>query len=340
MKWLPGECRPGDMIRVRLGSIYHYGIFVSEDEVIQFGPPPVGAREPDDKICVCTTDIAGFCLGNIVEVAELSRRERRFSPEETVARARARLGERGYNLIHNNCEHFADECALGVSRSEQEAEARTRWNSRPILDVYLAAMPEKVEGTVTHPVRAAELEKTNDPSLRAQRTLVWRVLEYAIRRSFGLEPEDAKLRRDKNGKWSGRGIHISLSHTPAAVAAAVSNGPVGLDIESPRECRRLEAMTARILTPAEAVGFPAGDAEAFLELWTRKECLFKCRGGKRFVPSATDTSSEEIRTLRLEQPSELVLSLCGEKLAAARFFEHDGRIARLVPPSVLKEVKR
>ncbi|MBO6010921.1 MAG: lecithin retinol acyltransferase family protein, partial [Oscillospiraceae bacterium] len=270
----------------------------------------------------------------------LSRRERRFSPEETVARARARLGERGYNLIHNNCEHFAYECALGVSRSEQEEEARKRWNSRPILDVYLAAMPEKVEGTVTHPVRAAELEKTNDPSLCAQRTLVWRVLEYAIRRSFGLEPEDAKLRRDKNGKWSGRGIHHSLSHTPAAVAAAVSNGPVGLDIESPRECRLLEAMTARILTPAEAVGFPAGDAEAFLELWTRKECLFKCRGGKRFVPSATDTSSEEIRTLRLEQPSELVLSLCGEKLAAARFFEYDGRAARLVPPSVLKEVKR
>ena len=50
MKWLPGECRPGDMIRVRLGSIYHYGIFVSEDEIVQFGPPPVGAREPDDKI--------------------------------------------------------------------------------------------------------------------------------------------------------------------------------------------------------------------------------------------------------------------------------------------------
>ena len=340
MKWLPGECRPGDMIRVRLGSIYHYGIFVSEDEIVQFGPPPVGAREPDDKICVCTTDAAGFCLGNIIEVAELSRRERRYSPEETVARARARLGERGYNLVHNNCEHFACECALGVARSEQEEEARKRWNSRPILDVYLAAVTEEADCAVSHPVRAAELEKTNDPSLRAQRAQVWRLLEYAIRRSFGLEPEDAKLKRDKYGKWSGKGIYISLSHTPEAVAAAVSNGPVGLDIESPRECRRLEAMTARILTPAEAEGFPAGDAEAFLELWTRKESLFKCRGGKRFVPSATDTMGQDIRTLRLDSPSELILSVCGDKLAAARFFEYDGRLARLLPPAALKEVKR
>lgn len=340
MRWLPGECRPGDMIRVRLGSIYHYGIFVSEDEVVQFGPPPVGARGPDDGITVCTTDIAGFCLGNIVEVAELTRRERRFSPEETVARARARLGEGGYNLIHNNCEHFAYECALGVSRSTQEEEARKRWNSRPILDIYLAAVPENYEGTVTHPVRAAELQKTREPSLRAQRTLVWQVLEYALRRSFGLEPEDAKLRRDKNGKWSGRGVFVSLTHTPKAVAAAVSNAPVGLDIESPRECRRLEAMTARILTAKEAETFPAGDAEAFLEMWTRKECVFKRLGGRSFSPGSIETSEYDIKTLRLASPSELILSVCGGNLAAARLFEYDGRIARLIPSSALKEVER
>ncbi len=340
MKWLPGECRPGDMIRVRLGSIYHYGIFVSEDEVVQFGPPPVGERAPDDRIAVCATDIDGFCLGNIVEVAVFERRERRFSPEETVARARARLGEGGYNLIHNNCEHFAYECALGVSRSTQEEEARKRWNSRPILDIYLAAVPDTVEGTVRHPVRAAELEKTHEPSLYAQRLLVWQVLEYALKRSLGLEPEDAKLRRDRNGKWSGKGVFVSLSHTPKSVAAAVSNAPVGLDIESPRECRRLEALTARILTAKEAAGFPAGDAEAFLEMWTRKECVFKCAGGKSFSPGSIETSDYDIKTLRLASPSELILSVCGGNLAAARLFEYDGRLARLIPASALKEVER
>ncbi len=40
MRWEPTACQAGDMVRVRLGSVYHYGIFVSEDEVIQFGLPP------------------------------------------------------------------------------------------------------------------------------------------------------------------------------------------------------------------------------------------------------------------------------------------------------------
>ena len=37
MKWEPTNCRTGDMVRIRLGSIYHYGVFLSEDEVVQFG---------------------------------------------------------------------------------------------------------------------------------------------------------------------------------------------------------------------------------------------------------------------------------------------------------------
>ena len=40
MRWEPAVCRAGDMVRIRLGSIYHYGILVSEDEVIAFGLPP------------------------------------------------------------------------------------------------------------------------------------------------------------------------------------------------------------------------------------------------------------------------------------------------------------
>jgi hypothetical protein len=34
MKWQLTQPVAGDMIRVKLGSIYHYGVFVSEDEVI------------------------------------------------------------------------------------------------------------------------------------------------------------------------------------------------------------------------------------------------------------------------------------------------------------------
>jgi hypothetical protein len=44
---------------------------------------------------------------------------RLFTPQETVARARSRLGEQGYDLVANNCEHFAWWCKTGEARSEQ-----------------------------------------------------------------------------------------------------------------------------------------------------------------------------------------------------------------------------
>lgn len=133
MKWWPSECGAGDMIRIRIGSIYHYGIFISEGEVIQFGPPPVGGlAQLGEDVVVCATDIQSFCCGRIVEVAQLDKKEskRRLPPEETVRMARSLMGQGGYDLIHNNCEHFAHRCVFGVGRSTQVEEVRKKWTAR------------------------------------------------------------------------------------------------------------------------------------------------------------------------------------------------------------------
>jgi len=42
-----------------------------------------------------------------------------YSPEETVTRARSRLGEKEYSLLLNNCEHFAIWCKTGLHKSYQ-----------------------------------------------------------------------------------------------------------------------------------------------------------------------------------------------------------------------------
>ncbi|MBO7520584.1 MAG: lecithin retinol acyltransferase family protein, partial [Clostridia bacterium] len=105
MNWQPGKCKPGDVIRVNLGILHHYGIFVSEDEVIAFGLPPIPEnRRPQTEVTVLSTDIDTFACGKIVEIASFTKEEKakKFSPGEITARARARIGESGYNLIHNN----------------------------------------------------------------------------------------------------------------------------------------------------------------------------------------------------------------------------------------------
>ena len=42
-----------------------------------------------------------------------------YSPEETVERAESQLGREGYNIVFNNCEHFAVWCKTGVKESSQ-----------------------------------------------------------------------------------------------------------------------------------------------------------------------------------------------------------------------------
>lgn len=200
MKWRPGVGRRGAIIRIQVGSIYHYGIFVDEAEVIQFGPAPVGGFLPAAQLRVEAVDIDTFACGRIVEIETPNGRERRrrFSAEKTVERARSRIGEGGYNLLHNNCEHFVYDCAYGEKRCTQEQEARRQWYSRPILDVYV--------------FRASESEMTE-----AREALV----SYAVEKSLG---------QSCSGGRPPHGAHVSLANNGRYGCIAVSNGAAGLAV--------------------------------------------------------------------------------------------------------------
>ena len=118
MKWTQNEPHYGDMVRVKVKFYYHYGIFSDESTVIQFGLPN-NVGQPADEVKVLATDIYTFLSGGELEVAELNPKERceRKSTEQTVSEAMSRIGEGGYNILHNNCEHFAYECVFGKSKS-------------------------------------------------------------------------------------------------------------------------------------------------------------------------------------------------------------------------------
>ena len=117
MIWSDDTPQYGDMIRVKVKFYYHYGIFVDQNSVIQFGMPD-NSNTPPDEIEVMTTDIKTFSNGEFVECArpEKSDKERR-RPKEVVEIATSRLGEKGYNILNNNCEHFANECYFGEKKS-------------------------------------------------------------------------------------------------------------------------------------------------------------------------------------------------------------------------------
>ena len=74
-------------------------------------------------------------------------------------------------------------------------------------------------------------------------------------------------------------LNISISHCRTAVAVAISRiGAVGIDIESRR--RIDPSLVTRICTPDERDAVDRSDdpTMAFLDLWTKKEAVLKCRG--------------------------------------------------------------
>lgn len=347
MKWRPGDCAPGDMIRVPLGGVYHYGIFASESEIIQFGLPPLPEyRDRPGAFQVLATDMALFSCGKIVEVGipEKEERQKRFSREETLRRARARLGEGGYDLLRNNCEHFVWDCAFGQKKCTQYDEAIQRWQSRPILDVYLAPLPSGLEpGELLSPERNRELARTRNPELRLQRYWVWKTLEYAANRSLGLRPEELHFRQGLFGRWICEEMEFSLSHTEGMAAAAVSNRPVGVDLENiPRflaryagEPSRTEAMLRKITGPGE--GQEHGPA-ALLYAWVGKEALFKSRQSGVFQPRQLICGEETLRcAVSLDPP--VMLAVSGEQREHLRLYLFSADGARRLDKGKLLEGK-
>ncbi len=109
---------------------------------------------------------------------------------------------------------------------------------------------------------------------------------------------------------AGGGPQISLSHTRGAVACAVSDAPVGVDVEPlGRQIRDWGRLAERFYAPEEQSY--AGSPERFLEVWTRKEAYLKRDGRGLSLPLG------QINTLSIPEISTrfadgFVISFCGE----------------------------
>ncbi len=331
MKWWPECCVSGDMIRVRVGSIWHYGIFVSEDEVIEFGPPPINISATGNKEnLIMSASIDEFSAGGIVERAILTREEqrKRIPPQKTVAIARSRIGEGGYDLIHNNCEHFAYKCVFGVDLSTQTQSVRDKWLNRPIFDVYIMNIPEEMEiHEVYPPNREKYINSISNQAGKAQRFAVWQLLEKAIARSFNTKFEDISFSENK-GKWTCDKLQFSLSHTKGAVAVAVSNGCCGIDIENLEDFIQrhgdedyLKKLAKRICTGKE-LGSVSSHRD-LISMWTKKEAIFKCFGSGNFFSRKIDSLSHKSETRLIGSSDEYIVSVCGEKLEKMRVFIYE-----------------
>jgi hypothetical protein len=80
----------------------HHGIYVGEGKVVHYAGLCRGIHAgPVEEVT-----LSRFARGRPVRI--VSDSVPNFDPQETVRRARSRLGEDRYRLLTNNCEHFCE----------------------------------------------------------------------------------------------------------------------------------------------------------------------------------------------------------------------------------------
>ena len=146
--------------------------------------------------------------------------------------------------------------------------------------VYVSAFDGSVVvDNVTPTLRNNYIQQCDNEHIKRQRYCVWRLLDYALRQQLGFGVDSFEFTLDASGKWrSNCGVQFSLSHCSSAVAVALSNNAVGVDIEY--ALRQIDhKLAGRILSDGELAIYNALPIEKrnnyLLETWCSKESIYK-----------------------------------------------------------------
>ncbi len=88
------------------GLFHHHGIDLGDGTVAHY----LEGRE------ILRSTLEEFCRGEVFSVITHNNAS---TTGITLRRAMSRIGEQNYNLLFNNCEHFANWCKTGMHRSDQ-----------------------------------------------------------------------------------------------------------------------------------------------------------------------------------------------------------------------------
>lgn len=198
------------------------------------------------------------------------------------------------------------------------------------LSVYTAIIPSHVHVRGVFPSsRSEEIFSCSSKKVQTEKYCVWKLLEYALFHAFGKRIEEISFTKSADGKWECDFCHFSLSHSGNAVAVALADSPVGVDIEKLAPIKNSKGVAKKILTESEAEEYqrlalcPDSANEFLLELWTKKESLFKTGKYAKFVPCKIQTGLERVQTRKIcLDGEEYLLSVANNSLSQAKFFEN------------------
>lgn len=103
-----------DHLFIRRGCYTHHAIYIGNNRVIHY------STIPDGVLHVQIADLEEFSEGKEVQCMSEKESPLTYTREEAVDRAYARMSEKKYHLLENNCEHFVRWCRSGGNSSVWE----------------------------------------------------------------------------------------------------------------------------------------------------------------------------------------------------------------------------
>ncbi len=189
-------------------------------------------------------------------------------------------------------------------------------------NVYMAKYPFPYDEDIFCPLRREEIEKCRNSNIKEQKFYVWKLLEYASFDTFGLEKSKLYFQKKKNGKWVIDGYFFSLSHSGNIVVAAVSDSPIGVDVQKIKKFEDPNKFKAIILSEKEKTKYLNINNEKLMKIWSLKECAFKKSNDSTFIPSRYEIDNlVHCDSFRLEiQKEKYILSILCDNLHNANFY--------------------
>lgn len=148
----------------------------------------------------------------------------------------------------------------------------SRYLAQDALDSRKAEVDDK---------RLSRIERAIRPETKAQLLGAGLLQNAALEAVFG--KNDYRIEISPSGKpyvINAEGVYFNLSHAGKFVLCAVSDIPVGADIEEIAEAQTVMGIADRFFSMLErdAIALSPSPAEAFCRLWTLRESYVKMRG--------------------------------------------------------------
>ncbi len=189
-------------------------------------------------------------------------------------------------------------------------------------NVYIAKYPFSFKEDIYCHLRKEEIEKCRNSDVKEQKFYVWKLLEYALFDTFGLEKSILNFQKKNNGKWILDGYFFSLSHSGNIVVVAVSDSPIGVDIQKIKKIEDASKFKAVIFSEKEKSKYRNVNDEQLMQIWSLKECSFKKSNDSNFAPNhyEIDTLSR-YNSLRLEsQKDKYILSTLCDRIKDVKYY--------------------